>query len=54
MYTNNNTLNDSKDYPNENLTALKKNWDSTKYVVDNGKTVPANVSANDDLIDDGI
>ena len=52
MYTNNNTLNDSKDYPNANLTALKKNWDNTKYVVNNGKTVPT--TPNDDLIDDGI
>ena len=52
MYTNNNTLNDSKDYPNANLTALKKNWDNTKYVVNNSKTVPT--SPNDDLIDDGI
>ncbi len=52
MYTNNNTLNDSKDYPNDNLTALKKNWDNTKYVVNNGKTVPT--TPNDDLIDDGI
>ena len=52
MYTNNNTLNDSKDYPNDNLTDLKKNWDNTKYVVNNGKTVPT--TPNDDLIDDGI
>ena len=52
MYTNNNTLNDSKDYPNDNLTALKKKWDDTKYVVNNGKTVPT--TPNDDLIDDGI
>ena len=52
MYTNNNTLNDSKDYPNDALTALKKTWDSTSTVVDNGKTVPSVVS--DDLIDDGI
>ena len=41
-----------RDIPDVVEFILKKKWDDTKYVVNNGKTVPT--TPNDDLIDDGI
>ena len=57
MYTNNNTLNNSKDYPNSALVSLKNKWDKTDYEVkssDTTKKVPANIADDADLNDDGI
>ena len=54
MYTNNNTFSTSSDYDGGSLDTVKKNWDKSDYTVVGGKTVPADISANDSLVDDGI